>query len=67
MATNGSEKIHELTIEEGWHLLDKQARRYLNMSPEEFVRAWNKGQFEPNPDRPEVMAVAMLLPLARTE
>ena len=56
--------VEFLTREEGWQILDEQARRSLGMSAEEFVRAWNAGEFD-NPDRPEVMHVAMLLPLAR--
>jgi len=55
---------HELSREEGLALLDRQARRYLGMSGDEFVQAWRSGQFDQDPDRPEVMRVAMLLPLA---
>ena len=54
----------ELSREEGRALLDRQARRYLGMSGDEFVQAWRSGQFDQDPDRPEVMRVAMLLPLA---
>lgn len=53
-----------VTREEGWEILDELARRYLHMSAEAFVRAWNAGAIE-HPDRPEVLRVAMLLPLAR--
>ena len=56
--------VQFLTREEGWQILDEQARRSLGMSAEEFVRAWNAGEID-DPDRPEVMHVAMLLPLAR--
>ena len=56
--------IHEATAEEGRAILDRAARRYLNMSAEEFIEAWNAGKFDDNPDRPEVMRVAMLLPFA---
>jgi hypothetical protein len=59
------DNIHELSPEEGKRLLDEQARRYLGMSGQEFVRAWSEGRFDDNPDRPEVMRVAMLLPFAR--
>ena len=58
------EGVHFLTYQEGWEVLDRQARRYLDMSGEEFVEAWRAGKFDDNPDRPEVMRVAMLLPLA---
>jgi hypothetical protein len=52
-----------LSPEQGQKLLDKQARRYLKMSGKEFVRRWKAKEFE-DPDRPEVMRVAFLLPLA---
>jgi hypothetical protein len=54
----------ELTREEGWALLDREARRYLDMSAEEFIRTWDAGGF-PNVDTPEVLSVAMLLPFVR--
>jgi hypothetical protein len=57
--------IKELSLAEGRELLDKQARQYLRMSGEEFSRRWEAGEFDDNPDRPEVMHVAMLLPFAR--
>ena len=55
------EKIQVLTQEEALALLDRQARRYLDMSGEEFIRRWQAGEFR-DQDRPEVMRVAMLLP-----
>ena len=61
--TNG--QIRELTHEEGLALLDREARRYLQMTAEEFIRAWEAGEFDDDPDRPDVMYVAMLLPLAK--
>lgn len=58
-------KAHEVSAEEGREIVDRAARRYLNMSGEEFVAAWDGGAFDSDPDRPEVMRVAMLLPFAR--
>jgi len=54
----------ELTREEGWALLDSEARRYLDMSAEEFIRTWDAGGF-PDVDTPEVIRVAALLPFVR--
>ncbi len=54
----------ELTREEGWELLDREARRYLDMSAADFIRTWDAGGF-PYPDTPEVLSVAMLLPFVR--
>lgn len=67
MSTAKAEKlppIRELSPEEGQALFDRQARRYVGMSGDEFRRAWESGVFDDDPDRPEVMRVAMLLPLA---
>jgi hypothetical protein len=50
-----------LSKQEGEKLLDRQARRYLRMSGKEFVRRWKAKKIK-DPDRPEVMRVAFLLP-----
>ncbi len=52
--------IRWLTHEEWLAKIDRAARRYLNMSGEEFARTWKAGEFE-DPERPEVRRVAMLL------
>lgn len=46
-------------------MLDRRARKYLGMSGDDFVRAWDAGELDGDPDRPEVMRVAMLVPLGR--
>ena len=53
-----------LTREEALELLDEAARDYLQMSGDEFVKAWDSGKFDEDPDRPEVMSVGMLRHLA---
>ena len=53
--------VRWLTDEEWKAKVDRAARRYLGMSGEEFTRAWKAGEFDDNPDRPEVMRVAMLI------
>ena len=60
-------RIHELTLEEGWELLDREARRYLNLGAEEFLAAWEAGKYDNEPERSEVIYVAMLIPFARRE
>ena len=57
------DSIETMTREEGLQLLDRQARKFLNMSGEEFVRQHREGKLE-NPHRSEVARVAVLLPLA---
>jgi hypothetical protein len=58
------EPVQFLTDEEGWALLEEQAQHSLGISAREFIELWQAGKIE-NPDRPEVMDVAALLPLAR--
>ena len=60
-------QIHEATAEEWREIVDRAARYYLNMSGDEFERAWKAGEIDPNdPERhSRVMAVLMLLPRER--
>lgn len=54
----------EITLEEGREMLDRAARKYLNMSGDEFVAAWDEGRI-PEPDSLAVQQVATLLPFGR--
>ncbi len=65
MTVTTTETWRELSQAEGRALLDRQARRYLQMSGDDFIRAWDRGEFCDNPDRPDVLRVAMLLSFAR--
>jgi len=65
MAKTGTGTMNELTLEDGRKLLDKQARRYLNMSGSEFIKKWEDGEFRDDPDRPDVMRLVMLIPFAK--
>ena len=60
-----SRQVRELTVEEGRALVDRLAHRQLGMSGEAFMRAWDAGEFDEQAERPEVVHIAMLLPLAR--
>jgi hypothetical protein len=52
--------------QEGFTLLDAQAQARLGISGDEFLRRWDAGEYDgPENDRPEVVKVAMLIPLAR--
>ena len=53
--------LHEATDEEWVAIVDRAARHYLHMSGAEFARQWEAGEFD-DPDRHEVMSVALLLP-----
>ncbi len=56
---------HEMTRDEAREYFDGQARAWLDMSGEEFIRAWDAGEISNEPERTEVTAVALLLPLVR--
>jgi len=56
--------IHFMSEEEGRALFDKNVRRELGMSTEEFLRALDAGEFANDPER--IMDVLMLLPLVRS-
>lgn len=56
---------HEMTREEARAFFDEQARAWLGISGEEFIRRWDAGAFANEPERPEVMNVALLLPFGR--
>lgn len=55
--------VRQVSAAEGERLLDEQARRYLGLTADEFARRWAAGELDPD-DQPDVMRVAMLLPLA---
>ncbi len=57
--------IHEVSDAEGFVILDNAARHYLNMSGEEFLRAWKEGRFDNGAcTDPGVTYVSMLIPFA---
>ncbi len=64
-ALEGNANIQELSNEEGRELFDRQARRYLNMSGDEFIRRWEAGEFNDGPENPAVVRLVMLLPFAQ--
>ncbi len=56
--------VRETSVEEGRALLDRLARELLAMRGDEFVDAWDRGDFK-DTDDPSVVRVAMLLPFMR--
>lgn len=56
-------RFNYVTAKRGRDLLDRQARRYLGMSGAQFKAAYRAGTI-PDPDRSDVIRVAMLLPFA---
>jgi hypothetical protein len=65
MAVNGYTNGYDLTPEQGRELLDARAQVYFGISGDEFVRKWNLGEFDDEDACPEVIRVAMLIPLVR--
>jgi hypothetical protein len=55
--------VDYITRKEGIELLDREARKYFNMSGEEFARKYRAGELE-GPNHPHVDRVSMLIPLA---
>lgn len=59
----------EMSREEGREMIDRQARRYLDISGDEFIRRWDAGEFGDPDDRsknhPAVMRLGMLVPFVR--
>ncbi|MHB8575285.1 MAG: hypothetical protein ACYDCQ_08120 [Dehalococcoidia bacterium] len=53
--------VEFITQDELWQIIDEQARGCLGISGEEFARKWKNGEFE-DPDRPELMHIAIMLP-----
>ncbi len=56
-------ELVEFTEEEAHTLFEEVAQRNLGISGDEFRERWHRGDYDDDPDRPEVMTVAMNLPL----
>ena len=63
-AVNGNGHVREVTQEEGYALLDKLAKRYLQMSGQEFIDRWRDGQLRDETKFPEAVRLSMMIPLA---
>lgn len=57
-------RVDEIDETEGRALVDTQARKYLGMSGDEFIARYAAGDI-PDPDRSDVIRVAMLLPFIK--
>lgn len=53
--------VTDVTLEEGFRMLDEAAEYYLGISGEVFVRRWRSGYYASDPDQPGVQNVASLL------
>lgn len=57
--------IRAVGIEEGRELLEEDARHYLNMGADEFIRKWYAGEFgDPDETNPDIWNVVLTLRFA---
>ncbi len=56
---------YEITYEQGKEILDEYTRRRLGMSADEFLRAWDAGEFPDVDAIPGLVDAYMMIPLAR--
>jgi hypothetical protein len=59
--------IHFMTPEEALAFFDREARKTLGISGDEFLRRWDAGEYRPVPDTREgrkIGLLVMLIPLA---
>jgi hypothetical protein len=60
--------IREVGLEEGRELLEAEARRYLSIGADEFIRKWYAGEFgDPDETNPDVWNVVTMLPFIGME
>jgi hypothetical protein len=62
------ERIELLSPEDARALFDEQARKTLGIAGDEFIRRWDAGEFDgiaDDPDRPEIMRLAMMISFGR--
>jgi hypothetical protein len=55
--------VRYLTHEEAWQMFDGMAKRYAGMRGSDFIRAWDAGEFDDDPER--VIVVAMMIDVVR--
>jgi hypothetical protein len=60
-----AQKVKSLTGPQAKAFFDRQAQRYLGISGPEFVRKWDRKEFNGKMDSPAVVHLSVLLPFAR--
>lgn len=56
-------RVEQFTDEEARQFFDRAVRRYLHMSGDEFIRRYDAGEYDEDPDRHLIMMMISLLPL----
>jgi hypothetical protein len=57
--------VKTLNGREARRFFDQQSRRYLGIGREEFIRKWDRKEFNGKMDTPAVVRLSVLLPFAR--
>lgn len=57
-------EVDYISRAEGREILERAARRHLDMSADDFIKRWDAGEYD-DADDPSVVRVSMLLPLGR--
>ena len=57
--------VREVDRQDGRALIDENARHYLGISGDEFLRRWDAGEYAQADSDPNVMLVASLPPFVR--
>jgi hypothetical protein len=55
--------VKYLSRKEAWDMFDGLARRHAGMSGSEFIRAWDSGEFDDDPE--QVIVAAMMIDVVR--
>jgi hypothetical protein len=56
--------FNEIAESEAKALLDRQTRKYLDLSVDDFIAKWDRGDYRESDD-PHVRRLAVLIPLGR--
>ncbi|CAN5190093.1 hypothetical protein BH23CHL1_BH23CHL1_25940 [soil metagenome] len=56
-------RVEQFTDEEAREFFDRAVRRYLHMSGDEFIRRYDAGEYDEDPDQHPIMMMISLLPL----
>jgi hypothetical protein len=68
MVATRETSIKWLTEGEGHKVFDERAQELMGMSGDEFLRRWDAGEYDQiadDPDHPDVMRLAALIPFGR--
>lgn len=59
------EGVHEISREEGYAMFDRETRRQLNISGEEFLRRWESGEYDGEREQAGIARLVFLSEFAK--